>query len=109
MQETLYHNGRVYCGDGRTCTALWVRDGRVFRMGGEELRKEADGIPTVDLAGGWVFPGFNDSHLHLLDVGRGLGAIDLFGADSPADIARRCADFIRRRNIPAGRAIYGNG
>lgn len=109
MQETLYHNGRIYCGDGRTCTALWVRNGRVFRTGGEELLKTADGVPAVDLAGGWVFPGFNDSHLHLLDVGRGLGAIDLFGAISPADIARRCAEFIRRRNIPAGRAIYGNG
>lgn len=109
MQETLYHNGRIYCGDGTTCTALWVREGRIFRIGSEDLLKTAPGIPAVDLAGGWVFPGFNDSHLHLLDVGRGLGAIDLFGATSPADIARRCADFIRRRNVPAGRAIYGNG
>lgn len=109
MQETLYHNGRIFCGDGRTCTALWVRDGRIFHIGSDELLKEAGGVPAVDLHGARVFPGFNDSHLHLLDVGRGLGAIDLFGAASPADMAARCAEFIRRRNIPAGRAIYGNG
>lgn len=109
MQETLYYNGHIHCGDGQTCTALRVREGRIFHIGGPELLKEAQGIPAVDLHGAWVAPGFNDSHLHLLDVGRGLGAIDLFGATSPADMAARCADFIRRRNIPAGRALYGNG
>lgn len=109
MTEHLYHNGRIHCGSGQTCTALWVRDGRIFRTGGEELRGDAAHIPATDLHGACVVPGFNDSHLHLLDVGRGLGAIDLFGAVSPADMADRCADFIRRRHIPAGRAIYGNG
>lgn len=109
MKEHLYHNGRIHCGGGQDCSALWVRDGRIFRTGNEELCAEAAGVPATDLHGACVVPGFNDSHLHLLDVGRGLGAIDLFGAASPADMAARCADFIRRRNIPAGRPLYGNG
>lgn len=107
--EILFVNGRfptLPAGTG----GVWVRDGRVRAV---LSRRDADALPDalprVDLQGGVVLPGFNDSHLHLLDVGRGLAAIDLFGVRSPAELARRCADFLQSRRLPAGRAVYGNG
>lgn len=107
----LYHNARVYDGAGFLGSALWVQGGRVRQVGGQALADaaRAAGAACIDLGGGCVLPGFNDSHLHLLDVGRGLGSIDLFGAVSPADMAGRCAEFLRRANLPAGQAVYGNG
>ena len=107
--EILFVNGRfptLPAGTG----GVWVRDGRVRAV---LSCRDADALPAalprVDLQGGVVLPGFNDSHLHLLDVGRGLDAIDLFGGRSPAELARRCADFLQSRRLPAGRAVYGNG
>ena len=106
MSYTLYHNAHF----GPGTSAMLVSGGRIAALGGDELRAAAPaGTACIDLGGGWALPGFNDSHCHLLDVGRGLGSIDLFGAKSPADIAARCADFLRRRAVPKGRAVYGNG
>lgn len=62
--------------------------------------------PCIDLQGGFALPGFNVSHLHLLNVWRGLGTIDLFDVRSTAEMARRCADFLRWRGVPARRAVY---
>ncbi len=84
--------------------------GRIRALGGPELLAAAPPeLPRTDLGGGWVLPGFNDSHLHLLDVGRGLASVDLFGASGPADIAARCAAFVRAHAVPPGQAVYGNG
>ena len=89
---------------------LWAQGGRIRALGGPELLAAAPPeLPRTDLGGGWALPGFNDSHLHLLDVGRGLASVDLFGASGPADIAARCAAFVRAHAVPPGQAVYGNG
>lgn len=106
----LFYNGHFYTGRGYTAGALWAQGGRIRALGGAELAAAVPpGVPRTDLGGGWALPGFNDSHLHLLDVGRGMDAIDLFGARSPADIAARCQAFLRQNAVPPGRAVYGNG
>ena len=107
--ETLYDNGKIYLQPGQFASALWVRDGLIVRVGGPELRQEAAGVPVVDLRGATVVPGFNDSHLHLLDTGRYLTQVDLFDAKSPAEMARRCREFLDAHPLPAGKALIGNG
>ena len=32
--ETLYDNGKIYLEAGRFASALWVRDGLIYRVGG---------------------------------------------------------------------------
>lgn len=106
----LFYNGHFYTGPGYTTSVLWAQGGRIRALGGPELLAAAPPeLPRTDLGGGWVLPGFNDSHLHLLDVGRGLASVDLFGASGPADIAARCAAFVRVHAVPPGQAVYGNG
>ena len=107
--ETLYDNGKIYLRPGQFASALWVRDGLIVRVGGPELRQEAAGVPVVDLRGATVVPGFNDSHLHLLDTGRYLTQVALFDAKSPAEMARRCRKFLDAHPLPAGKALIGNG
>ena len=106
----LFYNGHFYTGPGYAASVLWAQGGRIRALGGPELLAAAPPeLPRTDLGGGWVLPGFNDSHLHLLDVGRGLASVDLFGASGPADIAARCAGFVRAHAVPPGQAVYGNG
>lgn len=106
----LFYNGHFYTGPGCAASVLWAQGGRIRALGGPELLAAAPPeLPRTDLGGGWALPGFNDSHLHLLDVGRGLASVDLFGASGPADIAARCAAFVRAHAVPPGQAVYGNG
>ena len=106
----LFYNGHFYTGPGYAASVLWAQGGRIRALGGPELLAAAPPeLPRTDLGGGWALPGFNDSHLHLLDVGRGLASVDLFGASGPADIAARCAAFVRAHAVPPGQAVYGNG
>lgn len=106
----LFYNGHFYTGPGYAASVLWAQGGRIRALGGPELLAAAPPeLPRTDLGGGWALPGFNDSHLHLLDVGRGLASVDLFGASGPADIAARCAAFVRAHAVPPGQAVCGNG
>lgn len=106
----LFYNGHFYTGPGYAASVLWAQGGRIRALGGPELLAAAPPeLPRTDLGGGWALPGFNDSHLHLLDVGRGLASVDLFGASGPTDIAARCAAFVRANAVPPGQAVYGNG
>ena len=106
----LFYNGHFYTGPGYAASVLWAQGGRIRALGGPELLAAAPPeLPRTDLGGGWALPGFNDSHLHLLDVGRGFASVDLFGASGPADIAARCAAFVRAHAVPPGQAVYGNG
>ena len=106
----LFYNGHFYTGPGYAASVLWAQGGRIRALGGPELLAAAPPeLPRTDLGGGWALPGFNDSHLHLLDVGRGLASVDLFGASGLADIAARCAAFVRAHAVPPGQAVYGNG
>ena len=106
----LFYNGHFYTGPGYAASVLWAQGGRIRALGGPELLAAVPPeLPRTDLGGGWALPGFNDSHLHLLDVGRGLASVDLFGASGLADIAARCAAFVRAHAVPPGQAVYGNG
>ena len=54
---------------------LWIRDGRVAACGDYgALRDAHPDIPTVDLRGGFLLPGFVDTHTHFPQL-RVLGAL----------------------------------
>lgn len=70
MMRTVYRNGRIYAGDGKFVKTFAVEDGK-FCFAGEELPVQPEDR-VVDLAGKFVCPGFNDSHMHLLNFGQSL-------------------------------------
>jgi predicted amidohydrolase YtcJ len=61
----------------------------------------------INLNGGWVYPGFTDSHMHLTGLGFSLESIDLVGEDSKEGTLQKIKKEIK--NIPAGTWIIGRG
>jgi len=47
--------------------AVVVGDGRIVAVGPVGEGEIPDGVPTIDLAGGFVLPGLIDNHVHVLD------------------------------------------
>ena len=72
--KTIYLHGRVYTGSLPLVQAFAVEGGRFVFAGSDAdaLALAAPGDRQVDLAGGFVCAGFNDSHMHLLGFGHGL-------------------------------------
>ena len=66
--KTLYYNGRVYTGQLPLQTCFAVENGKFLSVG--EDCPDAD--VRIDLGGAFVCPGFNDSHMHLLNLGQAL-------------------------------------
>ncbi len=102
-------NGRIYTGDPAKpwVEALAVCDERIVRTGtSAEIEAMASpGTRRLELAGRTVVPGFNDSHVHLVDGGTELTEVDLRNAKSPQEVAKLIADFVKTQ--PKGRWILG--
>ena len=76
MRE-IYYNGVIYTGTGRDAEAMAVEDGRIAGVGNlNDLETCSDAV-YHNLDGHFVVPGFNDSHMHLVNFGYSLQAADL--------------------------------
>lgn len=102
---TVFTNGTIYLDAVRTAKNLAVRNGRVS---GYNLAVTDVGAATiVDLQGGCLYPGFHDSHNHLLETSLAAGGPDLTGlktADAFAAKIRQTA-----ATSPDGAPIMGIG
>lgn len=70
--RTVYHNAVVYTGQMPLQQAFVVEDGRFAFVGSnvEALAQSTGNV--IDLEGAFVCAGFNDSHMHLLNLGQTL-------------------------------------
>lgn len=70
----LYFNGKVFTGELPLVSAFAVENGRFIAVGSdaEVLKLKKDGDTAADLHGAFVCPGFNDSHMHLVNFGQVL-------------------------------------
>src|SRR5699024_6278789 len=78
---------------------------RIFAVGTTDEIKQLAGAntKTVDARGKLVLPGFNDAHLHFLDVVAGLSSVDLRDAKTPQEFVERIKKFAA--GLPKGRWI----
>ena len=80
--KTIYYGGQVFTGALPLAEAFAVEEGRFIAAGTSDemlaLREEADVL--VPLEGRFVCPGFNDSHMHLVNYGNLMNMCDLTGA-----------------------------
>lgn len=101
--------GRVWTGDRRRpwAEAVAVRGERIAAVGSRAEVERLAGPATrrIEPRGGMVTPGFFDSHVHFLDGGFGLSAVQLRDAASRAELVRRIGEFAR--TAPAGAWITG--
>lgn len=74
-------------------SGLLIERGRIARLleDGEDL--EAPGLPSIDLAGATLFPGFIDVHIH--------GSVGVDTMEATAEDLRRVARFLAARGVTA--------
>ncbi|MCM2675291.1 amidohydrolase [Alkalicoccobacillus plakortidis] len=79
---TLWHNGTFFTlkQQGEAVDAVYVVDGKIVALGTKEtlLQQFKQDITVIkDIKGGYVYPGFVDSHLHMVGHGEKLLSLDL--------------------------------
>ncbi|MFA7158164.1 MAG: amidohydrolase family protein [Kiritimatiellia bacterium] len=103
---TIFTNGIIYVDADSTVTNIAACVGVVVAHNVNP--SDYAGARFVDLAGGIAYPGFNDSHNHLMEIGS-LPAImvNLANCGNAAEIAARVADYARF--IPGSDPVIGSG
>ncbi len=110
--RTVYYNGKVYAGEETLRQAFVVEDGFFAAVGSDEEMLALAGADTarVDLEGRFVCPGFNDSHMHLLNLGQSLNAAQLAQhTDSLAGMLDYLRDYAQTHPSRQGRWLLGRG
>jgi len=107
--DLVIRNARIWTGvpESPWASALAIRGDRVVAVGEAAAVDPLIGDRTeiIDSPAGLVLPGFIDSHVHLLSSGFELSSIQLRGAQTPEEFARRIGEFAG--NIGPGEWIEG--
>ncbi|MCD1147983.1 amidohydrolase [Peptoniphilus sp. KCTC 25270] len=96
-------NGKVFLEPGKF-TDTFVVEGEIFSSVGD---KDAFGDEIIDLKGRTVIPGFNDSHLHIVQTGQNLFRVDLNYSSSIDEVIERGRKFLEEH--PEEEVLYGRG
>ncbi len=99
-------SGTIYTDPARKVRNMVVKDGKVHALDVDPaMYKDAE---VVDLGGGAAYPGFIDSHVHLVAMAVVAGSgIRLEGTSKAEDIARVAAEACAR--LPKGMPALGMG
>jgi len=91
--------------------AIAIKNGKIVKVGANEeiLSMKEENTEIIDLLGKLILPGFNDSHIHLINYGYTLTMVDLIGVKSIDETGRRILDFVEKNNIKKGSWIRGRG
>jgi predicted amidohydrolase YtcJ len=101
-------NGRVWTGDPTrpSAEAVAIAGSRIVAVGtNADIRALAGNATVVDVAGGFVVPGFIDSHVHFLDGGFRLASVQLRDASTRDEFVARIKAFAA--TLPSGAWITG--
>ena len=100
-------NARIWTGNRRRpwADAIAIAHDKIVAVGSSaEVRKlTGRDAQTIDAAGGFVTPGFIDSHVHFLQGGLALGSVQLRDASTREEFVQRIAKFAA--TAPSGQWI----
>jgi predicted amidohydrolase YtcJ len=84
-------NGVVWAPGRPPATAVAVDGELIISVGTDTDVRSLIGPGTrvIDARGGTILPAFNDAHVHFLMASRSLDELDLFGAETQAEVERR--------------------
>ena len=110
--RTAFINANVITIDPKHPKAeAFLVDGDKFALVGsrEEILAAAGDAQVVDLAGKTIVPGFNDSHLHLLNFAYSRTKINLYGTTSIAEIQEKSRAWLAERKPAPGTWVSAAG
>lgn len=109
--DTVYWGGPIHTADDSrpTAGAVAVQDGRIVFVGPDQGVTIWIGEDTqiVDLNGGAMYPGFTDSHVHVLGVGARERTLNLDSITSIAELVERVGGYAA--DLGNVDVIYGRG
>ncbi|CBY01496.1 hypothetical protein IAQ61_003323 [Plenodomus lingam] len=101
---TIFTNARIFQGDTSTAEAdfqssLVIQNGKITFVGHAEAPEITSllnsGIPSQDLNGKFILPGFIDAHMHFLMLGQSLHKVDLDHAKDLEEIRARITKYAK--------------
>ncbi|MBK5292442.1 MAG: amidohydrolase [Acidobacteriia bacterium] len=101
--DLVVRNARIWTGlpDKPWANAITVRQGRIAALDAGDTAA----TKVIDAGGRMITPGFIDSHVHFLEGGSRLTAVQLRDAASKQEFIRRIAAFAK--TVPEGAWIVG--
>lgn len=109
--DMIFWGGEIYTADDDQpmVEAVVTRDGRILYAGDEAQAQSYLGEQTriVDLNGGAMYPGFTDSHVHVLGVGSRERTLNLDSVTSIEDLVARVAASVGEAD--SGAVVFGRG
>jgi len=106
--KQLWYGGKIYTmeKENETVEAVLVEDDKIIAVGTlHELSAQADG--KVDLQGAVMYPGFVDSHLHMIFQGEKLTRLDLSKAASAEEMLEMVKEAAK--TTPSDHWLFGEG
>ncbi|MBR0050813.1 MAG: amidohydrolase family protein, partial [Firmicutes bacterium] len=96
MSKTVFYNAKVYVDKGVYAGALYQEDGWIKAVGStdEILALAAPDAEKIDCEGRTVIPGFNDSHMHLINLGKQMMVPNLAKCRDLEDIIQTCRKYL---------------
>ncbi|MBT2574095.1 amidohydrolase [Bacillus sp. ISL-51] len=110
--KAIWHGGFIYTmlEENQVTEAVYIEDGIIRQTGSYSELIEAygsDDTADIDLKGAVMFPGFTDSHLHLIGHGEKLLRLDLSGLTSKEAILQAAKEA--ERGLADGEWLIGEG
>lgn len=96
----LWYNGIIntMSTDRETVEAIGVCDGHIIFLGDSNDATKMDWDEKINLNGSFVFPGFNDSHLHMLHYASFKQNIPLYDVTSIDEMIGKCQTALADNN-----------
>jgi predicted amidohydrolase YtcJ len=111
--DLIFINGKIVTMDvsNPIVEAAFIKDRIIADIGtdSEILSYKNSDTEIIDLNGKLMVPGFNDSHMHLLNYGSSLLNVNLVGVRSIEEMIERTTKFIVDSNINSNDIIQGRG
>ena len=109
MKYAIY-NAKVYVNKGEFAEAVLVDEGLIQKVGTtEEILAVAGDAEKIDAEGRTVVPGFNDSHMHILQFGETLYQANIEGVKSIDEMIDRCKKFMEEHPERCVNGIHAIG
>ncbi len=105
---TAWINGSIFTGTD-TVEALLTKGEQIVTVGTTEEILATSPEQVVDLQGKCVLPGFNDSHLHLHNLGKSLFDLSLAGVTSIDSLISRAKTYLETYPERCEKVLRGRG
>ena len=110
--DSVFSGGPIYTADEsrEQVEIVAVRDGLIVYAGAEADIPDgliSEATTAIDLEGAAMYPGFTDSHVHVIGLGARERLLNLEGTTSIADLRARVAEAAA--DLPAGSVLQGRG